>query len=201
MFCAETEASITCETVEAINARIRDSHQQVGGINRALCIVHHQKSMDLPRRTLASAIPDDVILLGKRYGMALVTTPDLRMLIQGILDYNWNRDFVKQHLLRPGRNGIDPPVHIRLGCTSRFNPKLSVISVAIEPEKVLRLNDTIGIRLPNMFVYEQNVTSMQVGGEATSTAVGPCNVGITTELGRSEARSGQMVNLRTDQPK
>jgi hypothetical protein len=62
-------------------------------------IVHHQRSVEVARRAVEGAISDDVNQLGQKYGITTITSPDLRALIQGILEYRWNKDAVKNSVL------------------------------------------------------------------------------------------------------
>ena len=197
VFCVESDRLVNCETIEAVSSRLRDLKQTHGASSSALCIIHHQKSVEVSRRAAQGAISDDVNRLGQRYGITLITSLDLRVLVQGVLEYHWKRNAVKEMLHRPGRQGVMPPAHKKIGQANRIFPKCSVISIELDSQEVLNVGDTIGLRLPARF-FEQKAMSMQIGGETVSKAVGPCRVGVITELKKSDVKEGQTIYLRIE---
>lgn len=195
VFCFECDELIDSNTIEAVASRFRECEQHREEICSALCVINQQKNTAIERREVEGAIPDEVNQIAARSGITLITALDLRFLVQGALEYGWERDEIKNLMFIPGRQGRVPPLYEAVGRYNRFFPKHSAISIELDQDKVLNVGDIIACRLSTQY-FEQEVTSLQVERGPESSATGPCKAGVTTELKKSDLKPGQTIFVR-----
>lgn len=195
VFCLECDGVIGCSTIEAVGARLREYEQHHEGICSALCVINHQKSRPISQREVEEAIPEKVNRLAGRFGITLITAPDLQFLVEGAAQYEWDIDRIKDLMFVPGRQGKVPPAYRQIGACVHFYGRVSVMSVGLQPGEMVETGRTLGIRLATRY-HEEPIESLQVERKTVSAATGPCRVGIKTTLKRSDVDVGQAIFLR-----
>jgi hypothetical protein len=192
VFCVECDGLIDSGTIEAVTLRClgREEHRC-----SALCIVNHEKHKPVARRKVENAVADDADQLPRQHGLTLITALDLRSLVHGAIELGWNVEEIRNILFIPGRQGLAPPGYRRVGAYCRLYPRLSVVSVEVNPGETVRVGDTLAIRVATRW-YEQRIESLQVEHNAVRSATGPCRVGIKTTLHKSGLAIGQAVFIR-----
>jgi len=195
VFCFECDRSINPSMIEAIAARFSGFEQRYEGNCSALCVINHQKNTAIGRRKVEEAIPDDVNQIARRSGIALITAPDLRFLVQGAMEYGWDIDGIKNLMFVPGRQGKVPPAYRWIGTYVHFYGRPSVMSVELEAGETAETGKILGVRLAVGY-HEEPIESLQVEHKTVPAATGPCRVGIKTTLRRSDLAIGQAVFIR-----
>jgi hypothetical protein len=196
VFCLECNGLFDSSTIKAVTSQLARSERYQKGDCSALCIINHKKHITIKRREMGKTIPDDVSQLADRSGLTLITSPDLRFLVQGALELKWNAEQIIKLLFTPGLQGLIPPGYQKVGVYTHFYGRHSVMEVKLFAGEAIKIGDTIGIRLAEQY-YEEPVESLQIQHNTVPTATGPCMVGIKTTLHRSDLDIGQDVFIRT----
>ncbi|MBN2291704.1 MAG: hypothetical protein JXM70_04725 [Pirellulales bacterium] len=197
VFCLECNGLFDSDTIKAVITQLSESERYQQDDYSAMCIINHEKYIAIKQRKVEKAIPDDVCKIAEQSGLTLITAPDLRFLIQGALEFRWDMEPIRNLLFSLGRQGLVPPSYREIGAYAHYYGRYSVMSIELQPNKTIKIGDTIGIRLAERY-HEESVKSLQLNRNAISSATGPCRVGIQTILRRSDLAIGQAVFIRIE---
>jgi len=195
VFCLNCDRLIDAAAIEAVVLRFRECKKDYEGDCSSLCIINHQKDLAMELRETDKAIPADVAEIADRNGITLITAPDLRLLVQGTNEYQWDIEPIKKLLFAPGRQGEVPPGYRMIGTCVHFYGQISVMSVELHSGETIETGNILGIRLGTRW-HEEPIESLQVDHKTVPVATGPCRAGIKTTLQRSDIDVGQPVFVR-----
>ena len=196
VFCLDFDKLLDTSTISQVALRSLAHMQSAGADWGSLCIINHQRQCPIELREVEESIPDDVDKIARECGITLITAPDLSLLILGSAFYKWDIDAIKDLLFLPGRQGLIPPAYHKIGIFLRFYPQHSVMSVELTNGEIIKVGDTLGIRLATRY-YEELIESLEIDRISVKVATGPCKVGIKTKLGKNKIDVGQVVFIRT----
>lgn len=196
VFCLDLDGLIDMSVIGRISLRLLAHNRSHGSGWSVLCVINHQRHLPVELREVEKAIADDVDQVARECGLTLITAPDLRFLLQGIVQYQWEVDPVRNLLLMSGRQGLVPPIYRQIGSYRRFFDNHSVMIVQLAEGETIAIGAIIAVRLAGRY-HEEKVDSLRVDLVAVDTASGPCKISIKTKLRKSDLKHGQSVYARS----
>jgi hypothetical protein len=194
LFLQDSHESLGFGIVERIAARLLTLKVEGKAFSLALLVVNSQNGLEWQRRDVMEAVSETAAQMAVACGIAIVTTVDLLLLVEGVEAGLWPFLEVSRSLMRPGRVGVEPPGFRGVGYVRKFFDRPRVASVVLDVSATVRCGDFILIRLADRY-YGQEIESMQKDGADIDEAHGGV-IGIQTALRRSDVGFGDYVFVR-----
>jgi hypothetical protein len=191
LFLHDSHGSLEADIVERIATRLLMLKVEGKAFSLALLILNSQNGLEWQLRDIAEAVSETAAQLAVACGIAIVSTVDLLLLINGVEAGLWSFPEVSRSLMRPGRVGIEPPGFHKVGFVRKFFDRPQVASVVLDASATIHRGDFVLIRLADHY-YGQEIKSMQKDGADIDEAT-DCVVGIQTTLRRSDVGVGDYV--------
>lgn len=195
VYCLEVDGELEFDLANRVATSVLAFNRKQVRQFHSVCILQHQRHLAPELREIGTAMSAPIADLFLQCGITIITTVDLKLLIDGMNNFGWDAEMITNLLRTPGRQGINPPDCHRVGLFNQFYETPKAASIQLDANEVLKVGDVIVVRFPTGY-YQTVVQTLQVNRNPVGEAVGPVKVGIGDAVNLSLLRRSSEIYVR-----
>ncbi len=159
---------------------------------RGVSIINHHRNIPGLERDNKNVFTEQQIEDSRNHDITLLTTWDLFLLINGMLEWGWNPESIQELFYKSLRMPRFPTIYKPIGKIIKYWEEPEAVGVEIFEEKIINKNQRIGYVIENGFL-EEEILSLQVESQYVKEAVSGQLAGIKTKYSKDDLKKGTIV--------